>query len=279
MNTRAGYTIEGVPAPARPRPAAGGGFRWPLVALGTVALLIGVLNIYLWMAGSGRAGAAVQRIEKDAAAWRESWATQQAPPPAKGKKSGKAKNTKGSKTPGALAVGPLPSGDAPIAEIQEQSHDLESRLEKYQPDGVFIVIDTANNRFLMRDGADTLLNTNCSTGSYASLTAADGRKWFFHTPRGQFKIQNKKQKPVWVKPDWAFVEENEPIPGARHESRYEPYVMGDYAMGFGNGYYIHGTLYGRLIGQSVTHGCVRLLDEPLEQVYKTAPIGTPIFIY
>jgi len=55
--------------------------------------------------------------------------------------------------------------------------------------------------------------------------------------------------------------------------------MGDYAMGFGNGYYIHGTLYRRLLGQSVTHGCVRLGDQELEQVYNTAPIGTPIFIY
>ncbi|HEX7880779.1 MAG TPA: L,D-transpeptidase family protein [Candidatus Eisenbacteria bacterium] len=279
MNSQAGYTIEGIANSARPRTASSGRSRWPVIALGTLALLVGAINAYLWLAGSGRAGAAVAQVEKDAATWRESWATQQAPPPAKGKKSSKGKNAKSSKTPGMLAVGPLPSGDAPIEEINSQAQDLEGQLARYQPDGVFIVIDTANNKFLMRDGADTLLNTDCSTGSYSSLTAADGRKWFFHTPRGQFKIQNKKQKPVWVKPDWAFVETNEPIPSARAEERYEPYVMGDYAMGFGNGYYIHGTLYGRLIGQSVTHGCVRLLDAPLEQVYNTAPIGTPIFIY
>jgi L,D-transpeptidase YbiS len=278
MNSQAGYTIEGLGAPARPR-ASSGRNRWPLLLLAGTALVVTGLNLYLWMAGSSRAGAAVQRVEKDAAAWRETWSAQQAPPPAKGKKSSKGKNSKSSKTPGMLAVGPLPSGDVPLADIQAQSEELEASLGKYQPKGVFIVIDTANNKFLMRDGADTLLKADCSTGSYAKLEAADGRSWFFHTPRGQFRIQNKKQKPVWVKPDWAFVEENEPIPGARHESRYEPYVMGDYAMGFGNGYYIHGTLYGRLIGQSVTHGCVRLLDEPLEQVYKTAPIGTPIFIY
>ena len=51
------------------------------------------------------------------------------------------------------------------------------------------------------------------------------------------------------------------------------------ALSFGNGYYIHGTLYRRLLGQRVTHGCVRLGDNELEQVYRTAPTGTPIFIY
>ena len=71
MNTQAGYTIEGVPSAARPRPASTGRFRWPVIALGTVALFVGAINIYLWMAGSGRAGAAVARIEKDAAAWRD----------------------------------------------------------------------------------------------------------------------------------------------------------------------------------------------------------------
>jgi len=254
--------------------------RWPILFLGAVAVLVIGLNVYLWMAGSSRATAAVKQIEKDAVVWRENWIARDATAaPAKGKKGSKGKNSKSSRTPGALAVGPLPAGDSPLAELEGQSRDLESRLATFQPEGIFIVIDTANNRLLMRDGVDTLLNVSCSTGSYARLEAEDGRSWFFHTPRGQFKVRNKKEKPVWVKPDWAFVEDKEPIPGARANERFEPYVMGDYALGFGNGYYIHGTLYDRLIGQSVTHGCVRLRDAPLEQVYRTAPIGTPIFIY
>ena len=169
--------------------------------------------------------------------------------------------------------------DSGLGEIQEQSKDLKARLATYQPDGLFIVIDTANNKLLMRDGGDTLLDALCSTGSYSKLDAPDGRSWFFHTPRGQFKVQVKKKNPVWIAPDWDYVERNEPIPSARSADRLRPYVMGDYALGFGNGYYIHGTLYERLLSQSVTHGCVRLGDKPLEQVYNTAPIGTPIFIY
>jgi len=42
-------------------------------------------------------------------------------------------------------------------------------------------------------------------------------------------------------------------------------VLGDYALGFGQGYFIHGTLYTRLLGRNVTHGCIRVADKDLEK--------------
>jgi L,D-transpeptidase YbiS len=42
---------------------------------------------------------------------------------------------------------------------------------------------------------------------------------------------------------------------------------------------IHGTLYERLLGRSVTHGCIRLGKEDLRKVFGAVPIGTPIYIY
>jgi lipoprotein-anchoring transpeptidase ErfK/SrfK len=272
MSTRE-YTIDGL----APRRDPGGARRvpaWPLIILAAGAALLLAVNGWLWMAGTSRARAAVTSVTEDAREWRSGWAEREAAAKAALAKKGK----KGKNAKPAL-VAPLPEGDLPVDELKAQSAQLEEQLADFQPDGVYIVIDTANNRLYMKSGADTLLDAICSTGSFSKLEAPDGRSWFFHTPRGQFRILNKKTDPVWVKPDWAFVEDNEPIPGARSAARYEPYVMGDYAMGFGNGYYIHGTLYRRLLGQSVTHGCVRLGDEELEQVYRTAPIGTPIFIY
>jgi L,D-transpeptidase YbiS len=59
----------------------------------------------------------------------------------------------------------------------------------------------------------------------------------------------------------------------------EPGVLGDYALGFGKGYFIHGTLYPRLLGKSVTHGCIRLNDDDLKRVYQLARVGTPILIF
>ncbi len=91
-------------------------------------------------------------------------------------------------------------------------------------------------------------------------------------------MQSKVNNPVWIKPDWAFIEEGEPIP-PKSRQRAEPNMMGDYALGIGRGYFIHGTLYKRLLGRNVSHGCVRLGDEDLEFLFKTATLGTKVIIY
>ncbi len=236
-----------------------------VLALGLVVLGV---DVAIWFVGQGRLDQALKETIAEAREFREkAEAEAAAAKPKKGSKKAKAP------TP------PSGDGEVSLAALTSENEALARELEGFRPSGIYIVIDTANNRLYMKKDNETLLDAVCSTGSYSRLDAPDGRSWFFHTPRGKFRILGKKQNPVWVKPDWAFVEEAEPIPGATHPDRYEPYVMGDYALSFGNGYYIHGTLYRRLLGQSVTHGCVRLGDEELEQVYRTAPTGTPIFIY
>jgi L,D-transpeptidase YbiS len=107
---------------------------------------------------------------------------------------------------------------------------------------------------------------------------AGERSWVFDTPPGRFRVLSRSEKPAWRKPDWAFVEEGKPIPENPSE-RIEYGMLGEYALYFGNGYLIHGTLYERLLGRPVTHGCVRLGREDLRFVYRNAPIGTPIYIF
>jgi len=104
------------------------------------------------------------------------------------------------------------------------------------------------------------------------------RTWTFDTPRGYFRVAGKVANPVWIRPDWAFIEEGIPIPKNRQE-RAQANVLGDYAISFGNGYFIHGTLYTRLLGTSATHGCIRVGDDTLKKIYKAVRIGTPIWIY
>ncbi|MCX5914317.1 MAG: L,D-transpeptidase, partial [Deltaproteobacteria bacterium] len=60
--------------------------------------------------------------------------------------------------------------------------------------------------------------------------------------------------------------------------RVEPGMLGDYALGFGDGYFIHGTLYTRLLGKNITHGCIRVGDRDLKTLYQSAPLGTKVFI-
>ena len=105
-----------------------------------------------------------------------------------------------------------------------------------------------------------------------------GRKWVFNTPQGVFKITTKLVEPWWRKPDWAFIEDNENIPKDPSE-RLDSEMLGEYALGFGNDYYIHGTIYERLLGVNVTHGCVRLGSEDLKKLYNVVPVGTPVYIF
>jgi len=162
---------------------------------------------------------------------------------------------------------------------EAQNTALKKKIKSYQPRGVYIMIDSAENRYYLKEGDRILREGLVSTGSGEILVDPRGkRSWVFDTPKGEFFVKSKIQNPYWVKPDWAFIEEGEPIP-RRMEERVEGGVLGDYALGFGNGYFLHGTLYTRLLGRNVTHGCVRFGDEDLEAVFKASKIGTKIYIY
>jgi lipoprotein-anchoring transpeptidase ErfK/SrfK len=155
----------------------------------------------------------------------------------------------------------------------------KTALNRLKPSRSYIVIDTHANVLTLRTESSILLKATCSTGSGGELTDTDtGRRWVFDTPRGVFKIKNKLADPWWRKPDWAFIEENESIPEDPDE-RLDPEMLGDYAMGFGDDYYIHGTIYERLLGVNVTHGCVRLGSDDLKRLYRLVPIGTLIYIF
>jgi L,D-transpeptidase YbiS len=156
---------------------------------------------------------------------------------------------------------------------------LEKRLAALAPKGAYIVIDTASNRVFLREGEKTLREMIASCGSGNVLEdPVGGRTWTFETPRGVFSVKNKINNPLWIKPDWAFIEEGEEIP-KNPADRAEPGMMGDYAMGIGQGYFIHGTLYKRLLGRNVSHGCIRLGDEDLKSLVKTVPLGTRVIIF
>jgi lipoprotein-anchoring transpeptidase ErfK/SrfK len=172
------------------------------------------------------------------------------------------------------------TGKALPATLQKEQRELKTALTKKVITGNYIVIDVTNNRLLLRTGDSVLREAKCSTGSGIRLKegGANGREWEFDTPRGMFHVLQKVEDPVWKKPDWAFVEDQEPVP-TDPSDRMAPDMMGEYGLHLGHGYLIHGTLYERLLGRSVTHGCVRLGRDDLRAVYAASKIGTPVIIY
>jgi L,D-transpeptidase YbiS len=153
------------------------------------------------------------------------------------------------------------------------------RLGELRPRGRYIVIDSHRNRLKVFEDGALLLDAVCSTGSGTVLVHPSGKKvWTFDTPLGERRVIRKVRNPVWSKPDWAFIEEGFQPP-KDPSLRIDSNSLGDYALYLGDGYIIHGTLFQTLLGQGVTHGCVRLGDKDLEYVYSAIPVGARVYLY
>ena len=167
-----------------------------------------------------------------------------------------------------------------ITTVRTEVTRLERKLASFIPTQTYLVINTVDNRFFLYRNRQIVREGFCSSGSYTLLRTEDGEKeWIFKTPRGRFTILGKTTHPVWRRPDWAFIEEGLPIPGPTDPSRFEYGVLGDYALSLGDGYMIHGTLYKRFLGMPVTHGCIRLNDDDLKEVFNALSIGSKVYIY
>ncbi len=174
----------------------------------------------------------------------------------------------------------LPGGDDLPQDPQARAERLEQRLERsVGTSEVYVTVDSHRNVLRIWRGEELLREAICSTGSGVRLRdPRNGKEWIFDTPQGELRIWRKRRNPVWVKPDWAFIEEGyEPPKGMR--DRVDDFSLGEYALDMPDGYIIHGTLFKTLLGKRVTHGCIRLGDEDLEFAYKKVPVGARVFLY
>ncbi len=95
---------------------------------------------------------------------------------------------------------------ARVTDLRSKVARTEVRLDESADTPQTIVISTAENRLWVRRGGETVFQAICSTGKGTTLVEK-GRTTQFETPTGRFKIRSKEENPVWVPPDWHFVEE------------------------------------------------------------------------
>lgn len=174
---------------------------------------------------------------------------------------------------------PQPGAQDTVPRLTSRGARAGRLLDQVRPRGVYLVVDTFQNRlYVYRDG-ELLRSAICSTGTGVVLRdPRTGRTWVFDTPLGERTIERKVRNPVWAKPDWAFIEEGY-LPPKDPNERFDPYSLGDYGLYMGDGYIIHGTIFKSLLGRRVTHGCIRLGDDDLEFVYRHARLGTKVYMY
>lgn len=240
---------------------------------------------------------------------------------------------------------------AEVNALQSKVQSVEKQTDDIPDTGQTIIISTAENKLYLRQGGQTVLEAVCSTGKGTRL-AIDGQTWVFDTPIGKLHVVSKEEQPVWVPPDWYYIEEARKngmpvvrltagaaidarsgkapakgdegvwswfgggksgpvlrvqgdtvvednggsvrelpegkiivaggsivIPPVNTKQRRFKGVLGNYRVNLGDGYSIHGTDQPDKLGQSVSHGCVRLGDADIARLYAMANVGDTVIIY
>lgn len=90
--------------------------------------------------------------------------------------------------------------------------DSLERMLSEQPepprDRPYIVVSIEDHQLWYRLGDSVIFETAVATGSGRILEKSGGdTHWRFETPRGRLVVESKETNPVWIAPDWHYVEE------------------------------------------------------------------------
>lgn len=108
--------------------------------------------------------------------------------------------------------------------------------------------------------------------SYPIAIPKEEAKW-----SGVSYVSNKRENPTWT-PTADMRRENPKLP-AMVPGGDPRNPLGTRALYLGSSLYrIHGTDAPRLIGQQVSHGCIRMYNEDILDLYKKAKVGSKVIV-
>ena len=209
-----------------------------------------------------------------------------------------------------------------MTNLQSEVASAEKQIDDLHDSEFKITVSTEENKVYARRNGQLVFEAVCSTGKNTTLRAG-GRTMIFRTPIGRFRVQSKEEDPMWVPPDWHFIEQAREnglevvhlqrgqrlgdlfisgnqvtsngyplpqgelivrggaivIPPVGTAQRQFPDVLGGHRLNLGDGYALHGTQAVSQLGRSVSHGCVRLANEDIAQLFQMANVGDEVVIY
>lgn len=180
-----------------------------------------------------------------------------------------------------VAASPVLVGDLALRTAAVDAPPVAPPL---RADGPYVLIRLDRNHLYLMDGERVLWDAPVATGTGFRLAGA-GKSWRFSTPRGVFRVQRKEKDPVWIMPDWAFVEAGLPVPPLDSPRRRRPGALGTTAIYIDYDLAIHGTDRPELVlrddpkARRVSHGCIRMTNEDARTLYHLVEVGTPVLIY
>ncbi len=106
---------------------------------------------------------------------------------------------------------------------------------------------------------------------FKSYPVAVGRSGW-ETPTGKFKVKTMYVDPKWVNPFTGEV-----VPGGASDNPLGRRWMGFWTNGK-DWVGFHGTNSVSSIGTAASHGCVRMFEKDIEELYKLVAVGTPVTV-
>lgn len=145
----------------------------------------------------------------------------------------------------------------------------DSDLKALQVGQTLRVID-ANNFSILIDLSDCRLSLKNGDQTIKKYPICVGTK-VTPTPEGDYKVTDKMVDPTWY--STTATGAKGVIPGGDPKNE-----LGTRWIGFKPAYGIHGTIFPESIGKAESHGCVRMHNADVEELYDLIGAGTPVKI-
>ncbi len=190
----------------------------------------------------------------------------------------------GAVAPNGPSGGVLNGGDPVLFADRSLEREMLTNAPLVDHDGPYVVVHIAESRVFVLEGREVIWSAPAGTGNGFELEG-QGQEWTFTTPIGMFQVLRKEKDPVWIVPDWWYVQRNIRIPPRDDPSRYMENTLGTSAIYLGDGIAIHGTDRPEYLmptdpdARRVSHGCIRLTNEAARQLYHFVDVGTPVLIF
>lgn len=153
---------------------------------------------------------------------------------------------------GLVAANPLLAEEAPFSPYESSS---------YYTHFLFIEIDLSSRQLTLNNGETQLK-------SYPIAVGREG----WQTPTGSFQVMEMFEEPIWQNPFTGEI-----IQGGDPRN-----PLGDYWIGFWtdgtNWVGMHGTPHPETVGTAASHGCIRLYNSDIEELFTLIQLGTPVTV-
>ncbi|HHV99909.1 MAG TPA: murein L,D-transpeptidase [Clostridiaceae bacterium] len=148
-----------------------------------------------------------------------------------------------------------------VKRLKDSSFKHPDTVKKPPTDSKWMTVNITKRILTLYEGSKVVKKYPVAVGNPPSLT-----------PSGKFTIKNKIVNPAWGGGGYA-----KPVPGGSPNNPLGYRWMGLSYKG-GSRYGIHGNNSPYSIGKDVSHGCIRMINSDVEELFEKVTVSMPVWI-